>query len=445
MNRRRHSRLRQQARKYGSIAGVGILPMIFIWWIFGSAPVEPPQPEKATTPAPPPPPPDSITRVEGWIPYWGDPVGTTRSAIAAGFTDLLFFGATLASDGKMKLDRHTYMKRAIDLAHESGVSSWLTVTNHGKSLAKVLVPNKRKQLVDRIIATFKASGCKHLDLDLETLTGAQWKELPHLAVALREKLPKQARLSMTLQPADTKLRPWAVPHVKAMLQDPGIFVVRFMCYDYHWRTSLPGALYSRPAFNRLLDCYKGHEEKLCMALPLYGYDWPRPENVSVPSAKVVTMSELPEFTALAGVKVKWMEEEGELAVVYQNGDLPRMAAVPSLRTIADRSEIARQRGLTSVAFWHLGCGRLASVRNAIRPGENWKEDPKAIPTASWASVLDPYKEKNCRAIIAKPTDSFATLAKQHRVSASALYLFNEHLTDRTMKGKTVYLPLAKIE
>ena len=445
MNRRRHSKRRQQVRKFSSIAGVAVIPLLCIWWIFGSSSVEPQPPEQPAPPPPPPLPPDSITRVEGWIPYWGDPVETTRAAIEAGFTDLLFFGATLGPDGKMKLDRHSHVKKAIDVAHERGVASWLTVTNHGKSLAKVLLPNKRNQLVDRIIATFKASGCNHLDLDLETLTGPQWRELPHLASALREKLPKEARLSMTLQPADTKLRPWAVPHVKTMLKDPGIFVVRFMCYDYHWRTSLPGALYSRPAYNRLLDCYKGHEAKLCMALPLYGYDWPRPENVSVPSAKVVTLSQLPEFTALAGVKVKWMEEEGELAVVYQNGDLPRMAAVPSLRTIADRSEIARQRGLTSVAFWHLGCGRLVSVRNAVRPGENWKEDPKAIPIASWANLLDPYKEKNCRAIIAGPRDSFATLAKQHRVSASALYLFNEHLTDRTMKGKTVYLPLAKIE
>ena len=192
---------------------------------------------------------------------------------------------------------------------------------------------------------------------MEQLSRAQWSELPLLARAVSARLPAGAKLGLTLQPADARLRPWAVPHVNAMLEDPGVFTVRFMCYDFHWRTSLPGALYPRAAFERLLETYAAHAAKLSVALPLYGYDWPRPPDVSLPPAKVVTLADLAALAARDGVEVRWMEQEGELALFYSDaGGVRRMAAVPSLRTVADRSAVARRRGVGAVAFWHLGCG-----------------------------------------------------------------------------------------
>ncbi len=415
------------------------------WSIFGGADSADPTGAGASTAAVASrtsPPVERFTRVEGWIPYWGDPAGTARRAARAGFTDLLFFAATLRPNSTVKMEQTARLSRGVKAAHAEGAATWLTVANHGKSLAKVLTPGNRDRLVEQLLAAHRLSSCHHLDLDLEQLTKSQTAELPPLAAALAARLPAGTRLGLTLQPVDRRLRPWAIPHVVALLEQPGVFTVRFMCYDYHWRTSLPGALYPKAAFERLLDTYPAHAEKLTVALPLYGYDWPRPEDTTVPRAKAITIAELAARAAQSGSRLVWMEQEGELALLSEGAGVRRIAAVPSLRTIAERSAIARAHGVPAVAFWHLGCGRLSEVILAARPGGGAGDPPSQV-MARWDELLRPWKERVCKIVTARAGDSFATLAERHGVTRAVLYRFNEGLTDETMAGRRVYLPIRR--
>ncbi|MHC5020252.1 MAG: hypothetical protein ACYTGX_09115 [Planctomycetota bacterium] len=412
----------------------------------GEAPAGPGT-EAPGTPAATAQPLERLDRVEGWVPYWGDPERTAVAAARHGVTDLLFFGATLKPDGRMKMESARRMREAVAAAHADGARSWLTVANHGQSLAKVLTPANRAALAARCVDALARSGCRHLDLDLEQLTRSQTAELVPLAEALGEALPQGARLGITLQPVDARLRPWAIPHVRALLANPRVFTVRFMCYDYHWRTSLPGALYPRAVYERLLATYPEYAAKLCMALPLYGYAWPRPDDVSLPSAGVVTLAEVDARARAPHTQLLWMEADAELALITRTpgGKPPVWAAVPSLRAIGERAALARYHGVPAIAFWHLGCGKVGEAVAAARGGlgADAGGDPPSSSLRSWAVLLAEWKERTCKRITAKPGDSFAVLAKRHGVSRAALYRFNEGLTDDTLPGSRVYLPLRK--
>jgi hypothetical protein len=388
---------------------------------------------------------ERLSRVEGWVPYWCHPKLTAIAAARHGVTDLLFFGATLKPDGTMKLESAQRMRGAVAAAHAHGARSWLTVANHGKSLAKVLTPANRAALVARCVDALARSECRHLDLDLEQLTRSQTAELVPLATALGDRLPPDARLGITLQPVDARLRPWAIPHVRALLANPRVFTVRFMCYDYHWRTSLPGALYPRAVYERLLATYPEQAAKLCMALPLYGYAWPRPDDVSLPRANVVTLAEVAARAEAPHTQLFWMEADAELACITTRpgGGPPVWAAVPSLRAVAERAALARQYGVPAVAFWHLGCGGVDGAVAAAHGGSDAAGDPPSGSHQGWSVLLDEWKARVCKRVTGKPGDSFAVLAKRHGVSRSALYRFNEGLTDDTLPGSPVYLPVRR--
>jgi len=219
--------------------------------------------------------------------------------------------------------------------------------------------------------------------------------------------------------------------------------VRFMCYDFHWRTSLPGALYPRPVYERMLRTYPRGVAKLTMALPLYGYDWPRPDDVSIPAAQVVTLGEVAARARAPGARVLWMKDDGELAIVTTGGAGSRMAAVPSFRAIAERAALARAHGVPALAFWHLGCGGLRETFAAVQPGAAGDGDPPSQLYQSWPQLLITWKERVCKVVTAEAGDSFASLAKRHGVSRAKLYRFNEGLTNESIAGKRVYLPIAR--
>ena len=63
-----------------------------------------------------------------------------------------------------------------------------------------------------------------------------------LSLHVKHDLPAGAKLSLTLQPVDSRLRPRQREIYTRLLESPQIYTVRLMMYDYHWRGSLPGAL-----------------------------------------------------------------------------------------------------------------------------------------------------------------------------------------------------------
>ncbi len=380
----------------------------------------------------------SLERIEGWIPYWVDGDAVAREAIAAGFTDLLLFHGTVDADGNVLLENPDRLEQARSRAAAKNVRTWLTVTNHGRSLEGALGPGRLAAHVDRLLEAFHASGCQHLDLDYESMTTAQALRLPELAGMLAARLDDDVKLSFTLQPVDDRYRRDQRPMVRELLQMPRVTTVRFMMYDYAWRNSLPGALCPLADYLRLLRKWAHDSEKLTVCLPLYGYDWPRPEDVSLPRAESVFLRDVP---ALPGATFYWMREEGELAARYTKDGVHHMVAVPSLRAVNERVQIALDQGIPAVAFWHLGGADLRSVVRASRRSSRPQEAVSYQEIAGWHSWIMPFKHRVSRVMISDGT-SLENLATRYNIPLPTIHRFNSHVQG-SLYGQTIFLPTSE--
>ncbi|MCB9933157.1 MAG: hypothetical protein H6841_07035 [Planctomycetes bacterium] len=393
----------------------------------GSAPDAPPE---RSRPAPL----ERLDRVEGWVPYWADEEQIAGSARKAGFTDLLFFHGSVAADGKVKLEDEPGLKAGLAAAGE--LRRWLTVTNHGGSLAAPLSDSGMDDHADSLLAAFERSGCDHLDLDYESLSSTQAAALLTLAEKLAPRLPFGARLSFTLQPVDGQLRPEQADAYRRLLDSPNVYSVRLMMYDYHWRGSLPGALYPLPAYKRLLEFWAAHTHKLTLCLPLYGYDWPRPEDTSLPRAEVVTLRDVKALRARPGFDAVWMEHEAELAGRYDG----HMVALPSLRAIQTRVELGLDWGVPAVSFWHLGCADPAPVRQVCERDVLAVEAIAYDHGEGWSQWIDSFKRRVCKVITTDGSRTLEELAEAHGVPRATMYRFNEQIEGGELRNRTVFVP-----
>jgi hypothetical protein len=395
--------------------------------------------EQWRPPEPRPPVLEALARLEGWIPYWTDEARHAREAAAAGFTDLLFFHGTVDEDGTVKLEKPDGLRAGRDEAVRAGVQPWLTVTNHGKPMDRALGTGRIQAHAESLLKAFADSRCRHLDLDYESLSLANARALNDLAEIIGPRLPVGSRLSFTLQPVDEALRPDHRAAYQALLDNPRVYTLRLMAYDYHWRQSLPGGLYPLPMFERLLNAWRGSESRLTLCLPLYGYDWPRPEDVSLPRADVVTLNDLARGPSFSTV---WMEREAELATRYSNAG-PRMAALPSYRAIRARVEACLARGIPAVSFWQLSCAPARQVAQASDPRQPTPREPvsPADYLAGWDAWLTPFRERVCRVVTAAPGDSLETIGGAHGVTRAMMLRFNAELASaRDISGRRVFVP-----
>ena len=329
----------------------------------------------------------SLERIEGWIPYWVDGESVTQEAVAAGFTDLLLFHGTVDAQGRVLLEEPERLQRAMAYAAGADVRTWLTVTNHGRSLEGALGSGRLEAHVESLLEAFHASECQHLDLDYESMTTAQAMQLPELARMLEERLDETVKLSFTLQPVDNRYRPDQQQMVRELLEMSRVETIRFMMYDYAWRNSLPGALCPVEDYERLLRLWYRYADKLTICLPLYGYDWPRPLDATLPRAETVFLRDVPDLPAA----FYWMRAEREMAARYTKEGVNHMVAVPSLRAAQERVETALDYGVPAIAYWHLGAAELAPVVRASRRGRRPREAIAYREIDGWDTWVEPYR------------------------------------------------------
>ncbi len=384
--------------------------------------------------------PVSLQRVEGWVPYWEDEQAIVEAAVAAAFSDVLLFHGTVQESGKVTLEDPAGLAQGRQAAMAGGLSTWFTITNHGRSLEGALGAGRLPAHVRQIIEAFAASGCDHLDLDYEYMTVAQANQLPRLARLLAQELPATARLSFTLQPVDARHRSRQKAMVAELLSMEQVDTVRFMMYDYAWSNSLPGALCPITAYKRILDTWSDHAAKLTMCLPLYGYDWPRPLDTSLPAAATIALRDVPSLDA----QFVWMQAEGEMAARYTRDGIDHMVCLPSLRAIQERTALARAYGVPAIAFWHLGSARALEAVRAATEAEADVADAFAYEELpGWSTWLEPFKNDVCRRVTGT-MGQLSQLAVQYGVEERLLHLFNQQMTN-SGQPQTIFVPIPKGE
>ncbi|MHC4841992.1 MAG: LysM peptidoglycan-binding domain-containing protein, partial [Planctomycetota bacterium] len=188
---------------------------------------------------------------------------------------------------------------------------------------------------------------------------------------------------------------------------------------------------------RLTNTFAKYHDKMCMALPLYGYDWPRPADTTVPKGTSVVISNVADASGQA----YWMTEDQELAIRTADG---HWVAAPSLAAIHARTQAMMNRGFGRVAFWQLGAGELTRVAQACERADSPPPELRSFEIAlGWEDWLLDFKEEVCKKVTAKPGDSLESIGRKYDVPRWKMNRFNENLVATNIDGQTVYVPHAR--
>lgn len=143
-------------------------------------------------------------------------------------------------------------------------------------------------------------------------------------------------------------------------------------FDRHWTLTDPGPLSPRPWVEASLDSLLRHvpARKVILNIGTHAYDWP------VDSRQGIT-EYLPTYGALeraaaAGAEIRLEPESGQSYFDYRGlAGITRRVWLQDAQHLADKTALARRRGLRGVAVWRLGFseeGALEELGRALGRG-----------------------------------------------------------------------------
>ena len=193
---------------------------------------------------------------------------------------------------------------------------------------------------------------------------------------LRERLPAGKELSIAV-PARTERFTDAYDYVRIA---PMVDRMVVMAYDEHWSTSAPGPVASLPWCARVTDYVQGVVDtgKIVMGLPLYGRAWQDKR-----LAKALRFRNVQDLVAQTGSTPSYASELG--AWFEYSESVQVKVFYDDARTLREKLDLYRGRGVMAVAFWRIGQG----------PPELWSsleqaqaETPSGPGTAADAPASD---------------------------------------------------------
>jgi len=127
-----------------------------------------------------------------------------------------------------------------------------------------------------------------------------------------------------------------------------------MAYDYHYRTSAPGAVAPLWWVEKVADymCANIPARKILLGLPTYGYDWPNGSSATtITGIKLAALKQkytlVQSFdTASMSLKYTYWDEKGTLHQIWLDNQQSLQAKV----------EVAKAKKLGGISFWRIGTG-----------------------------------------------------------------------------------------
>jgi spore germination protein len=282
-------------------------------------------------------------------------------------TDLCYFGASLTREGRVT---EVISRPVITLRDGLRPRIDLVVADLSNSALMhfSLDPEYgvRPVLIDDICRVSDAFDGVQIDFEMVSRDDARY--FFDFLRELRARLPAGKQLSVAL-PARTEPVTDAYDYVRIA---PIVDRMVIMAYDEHWSTSAPGPVASLPWCAKVADYVTSvvDRDKIVMGLPLYGRAWQdkrlakalRFRNVQ---DLVAATNSTPSYASELGA---WFEysESVNVKVYYDDN-----------RTILEKLDLYRGRGVRAVSFWRVGQGP-AELWSSIEHGI---QDAAATPAA----------------------------------------------------------------
>ena len=261
-------------------------------------------------------------------------------------TDIGYFGVNLTNTGRIT---QTVARPAITLKDGSKPRVHLVIAElsnyalmHFSLDPQYGVMPLLVQDICRLSAAFDG-----VQIDFEAVSRDDADSFIDFLRQLRTSLPFGKVLSVAV-PARTQTISDAYDYTRIA---PLVDRLVIMAYDEHWSTSSPGPVASLPWCSKVADYARGAVEtgKIIMGLPLYGRAWQdkklaRALRFESVQDLVTQTNSVPAYAPELGAHFEYSENV-VVSVFYDDE-----------RTILDKLQLYRARGIESVSFWRVGLG-----------------------------------------------------------------------------------------
>jgi spore germination protein len=292
------------------------------------------------------------------LPATGYALGSLPSYVvrreAHALTSLGVAGVSIRSDGAQVRRPNAELNRLLRVAHASGLSGSLLMSNWSERLGRfdtralrrlLRSPANRARVADRLGQTVRRGGWDGVTVDLEALKPSFANGLVAFLERLRAALPPRATLDTDVA-ATTRYRSRGYD-LRGIARS--VDHVTLMAYDEHgpgW--SDPGPVGSLPWQRRCLTAALDliPARQLDLGVAGYGYLW-RPHG----GGHSVFPRQARRLVADDGAVARWRPRAGEWSAMLNNGARLWWS---DARSWEQRLHLAAHRGLHGLALWRLG-------------------------------------------------------------------------------------------
>jgi len=253
----------------------------------------------------------------------------------------------------------------IDYAHEAGTRISLTATlfsNH-----QTLFDNLTsvQTLIDTLVGLVKYREADGINIDFEAVSSSQKENLTSFMIALSDRFHSEipgSTVSIALPAVD-----WSSTFDVAVMNDyVDIFLI--MGYGYHWSggaTAGPvspknsGDIWTDIDVTQSINSYLEDgisPEKLCLAVPYYGRDWPT-ENDNIPSSATATSEAITyknlrdnysDYTAI------WDNHSSTPGYIYEDASSWHQCWFDNAESMGKKYDMVKAQNIGGIGIWALG-------------------------------------------------------------------------------------------
>lgn len=253
-------------------------------------------------------------------------------------------------------DLDTFIKRA----KNQGIRVYLTFKSFNSSNIESLAKSDtaQKSFIANALYLVNSKNLDGINIDFEYV-GVPSDEardgftrlITNLNTELKRQLPK-ASLSIDTYLVSGSER--GLFNVPILANNLDAFVI--MGYDMHTPNGDPGPVSAMGGGTNIIGYVQNYLEKvdaskLILAVPYYGYDWPK-DTASSDSVKILPYAEIAESSK--NTSLSWDETSQTPFFTYKEGATERIVHFDNVRSLAIKYDFINSKNLKGVGLWALG-------------------------------------------------------------------------------------------
>jgi len=305
--------------------------------------------------------------VSGWVPYWDleNGLNLLNDNFKNEISQLNLFAYAFDKDLNIILvfDNKEKYKEKLDFIKSLGIQITATFTNdiiYSKSNQNLKEPDVVHRIlsddtlrtihISQLLAIANEMGLDGIDIDYENIDKKDKELFSNFIKDLAEQLHKENRtLEVSVQQKTEDHQRSGAGSIDWKEISKYADKINIMCYNYSSRLSKPGPICPGYWLIDIINFAKTQipVDKICIALPLYGYDWAKGKGltVNIKSAKDL----------IKKYKAKALWDKATLTphfIYYKNGEKHNVW-FEDAKSILDKTRLIKEQGITNIAFWHI--------------------------------------------------------------------------------------------